>query len=409
MHLKKKLVKEMEVLARALFPKTQFTRKVVAKFVARRWTNHIIPEEEVLIAEKDWSEKERIVKKYKQKWPQQKVRSDKSDLARRINQLIEYFIENTHGYKNRIDKDRLRKDMWFHRYAYGFLPYEYVGYGLEHKDVQQKREYMSVRDKSILLYRANGAIDAYIIGHKYLTYKKLKPYFKRDAILIYKKSHFKKFKDFIYKHPVFVKKPISLSGGEGIELTDINTVKKTERELFNDFISKNERVLLEERVVQSDIMNSVNASSVNTTRVFTIKTKNEIIIPFSWSRVGRGKSFVDNASQGGIAVGVDVKSGKWVTNGFTEFAERFERHPDTNFVFKGFSLPDWEQLLQVCKDMATQIPHLKFVCWDMAHSKNGWVLIEGNDQGAVGHMQIVFGRGMKAEIEEHFRNVEMLF
>ncbi|MCL2807809.1 MAG: hypothetical protein FWD27_06615 [Coriobacteriia bacterium] len=384
-------------------PRTRFTEELASKSRLKKWTKFMITEKDIQRAESSWVEKEKVVSEYKKKWIGQTL-----DPEYGMEESIENFIEKCPDYKSRDDKDRLRTDMWFYRFAYGFYPYEYVGYNLEQKDKDQRKEYISVRDKEILLNRTNGVLDAYVFGDKYLTFKKYEPYFAREAVLVKKKNHFRSYESFVNKHPVFVKKQVGMSGGRGVDLVSMPSLNKTKSEYFHELIAQGAHIL-EERVSQSKRMSAMNETSVNTARIVTLRTSYGIIIQQCLLRVGSGGQFIDNAAQGGILVGVDVASGQCITTGITEFGEQIERHPDTGTEFMGFCLPDWEQLVSTVKEMSEKEPVVKWIGWDMGHTEKGWVAIEGNAGASMGGIQLLFKRGYKTEIEELFSDVERIY
>lgn len=63
---------------------------------------------------------------------------------------MEDILEKAPIYKDRQDKDYLRTDMLFCRLAYGFIPSEYVGFELENKSPEQRKEFVSDIDTNVL-------------------------------------------------------------------------------------------------------------------------------------------------------------------------------------------------------------------------------------------------------------------
>jgi len=376
----------------------------LAKLASRRYTKYLIPVKYVGLAEKDWIEKERITKRYAHKW---RAHIHTADIG------IENILECAPAYREITDKDALRTDMRFCRLAYGFSPLEYMTYGLEHrKGVSERRAFFSDwSDKGILYHKLNRQSDVKILNNKYTTYDKFKEYYKRDAIAISRPEHFGRFRDFVRKHPVFVKKPLSLGGGRGIELVDLSASGKSEREYFAGLMAL-QAYILEECIIQSEDLSIFNPSSLTTVRCITFYTKNGVVAPpyLSFFRTGRRGSFVDNASKGGIACGIDSVSGRLATDAYAQYyGERYACHPDSGIQFKGYQLPEWEKLLGMCKEMSAQLPSVKFISWDMAHAdKDGWVVVEGNSHGAIDFQQLFWNRGLKADIEEIVRNTETI-
>jgi hypothetical protein len=96
-------------------------------------------------------------------------------------------------------------------------------------------------------------------------------------------------------------------------------------------------------------------------------------------RIGRKGKVVDNANSGGIVVVVDQKTGILKTNGVDMHGNFYEKHPDSNIVFKGYQIPKWTELLDLVEQIhRTEMPNYPYIGWDFALTDKGWVLIEGN-------------------------------
>ncbi len=113
-------------------------------------------------------------------------------------------------------------------------------------------------------------------------------------------------------------------------------------------------------------------------------------------RTGRQGQIVDNAGAGGILSVIDVDTGKILTDGSDEKNHSFDRHPDSNIVYKGWQIPRWDDLLLLVKEIHLSLPkEFVYVGFDFALTKDGWDLIEGNWGQMLG--QIAEQRGIKKE------------
>ena len=191
-----------------------------------------------------------------------------------------------------------------------------------------------------------------------------------------------------------------------MELVDLTNCGKAPRDLFDSFL-KHGPHQLEELVRQSETMARLNASSVNTVRCITFNTRHGIKDPYYFLKVGRAGSFVDNGGAGGILVGIDRDTGRLNTDGFDEFDNRYESHPDSGVKFNSYQLPNWKQIQKICLEMSSKTPKVKFVGWDMAHTDDGWVVIEGNGMSQMIGPQTVTKRGIKAEVEAFMADMDL--
>ena len=97
----------------------------------------------------------------------------------------------------------------------------------------------------------------------------------------------------------------------------------------------------------------------------------------------------------------DPDTGIVVTDGVDEFGGRFEFHPDSKLRFKGWQIPQYEELKDIAAKLIHRMPRgQKYVGFDFALTENGWVLVEGNSLGQfVG--QIAEQKGVKKKFLEY--------
>lgn len=377
-------------------PDLKFTKRALAAARIKRIRGHYISTADTIAGENSDAQKKRIVEKY--------ISERKSELQSTL-EMMEYIFKNAAQYSNRITDDMLRTDMLFCRIAYGFQPDEYLCFNLENQSYEERRNWISDLDRYIYIHSINDVKEAQIFNNKARTYDVFASYYKRAAVRIKNKEDFPVFEKFINEYPQFVKKQVYEGMGRSVELMDSKHVSALE--LFHILISKGEHIL-EERIIQSDVMSALNPSSVNTVRCITINTKKDIKTPFCFLKIGRNGSFVDNGGAGGILAGIDPESGIVVTYGYDEFNIEYVSHPETGIFFKGFKLPQWDEMKRICCEMAQKMPNVKCIGWDMALTAMGWIVVEGNGMTQFIVPQIVFRRGIKREVEEILQNVERI-
>jgi hypothetical protein len=144
--------------------------------------------------------------------------------------------------------------------------------------------------------------------------------------------------------------------------------------------------LLEEKLRQHDLLDIMNPSSINTFRIVTFLNKNhKAEVHLAYLRLGRADSQVDNASQGGLRVSVNIEEGILGEGSFlTRFGNgRHYKHPDTNITFTGVKIPFWEESIDLCCKAAGLFPFCRSIGWDVAIAPDGPVLVEGNSKWAI--------------------------
>ena len=150
-------------------------------------------------------------------------------------------------------------------------------------------------------------------------------------------------------------------------------------------------------------MSILNAESVNTIRIVTIRENNEIKILSSVLRVGTSKSKnVDNWAAGGLCIEID-KNGVLTQYGYAKpkYGDKFEVHPDSKVKFKGFTIPYYDEVVNLVKKAHEKLYGIESIGWDVAVTQDGPVLIEGNDNWEISLMQI--NKGLKKEWKEFIK------
>jgi hypothetical protein len=102
---------------------------------------------------------------------------------------------------------------------------------------------------------------------------------------------------------------------------------------------------------------------------------------------------MDNFSQGGIVIGIDLDTGKLKKNGIMQYPQNqmFTHHPLTGTEFLGFQIPFWQELKKLAEKAQRVFDQIKSVGWDIAVTPNGPVIIEGNQDWGTNGIQAVNG------------------
>ena len=282
--------------------------------------------------------------------------------------------------------------------ADGTRPDEYLLYGYDHKDISERASYLPQKLKdSILLdyYKPYGYEIVSQLRDKYNFYVLSKHFFKRDVVRIKSDEDLQQFMSFCELHPRFICKIIDSGCGVGIRVEEVQCENQV-KSLFQELVSQGSW-MIEEIIEQDDTIAAFNNSSVNTVRFPSFKHGSSVIQNYPCIRFGREGSIVDNAGQGGVFASVDINDGTIVTNGFDELGNEYTNHPDSGAVFKGFVIPQWQELLNEAKLAHLALPENQtYVAFDFALSKKGWVIVEGN-WGDFVLQQVALRKGFKHE------------
>lgn len=196
----------------------------------------------------------------------------------------------------------------------------------------------------------------------------------RDFINI-KKVSYEEYLEFVKKHKSFMVKPIDQSGGLSVEKIETNA--STDLKALYDKLVNNKQYLLEELVEQVDYMSKLYPCAVNTIRLVTVRYKEKTHLVCSVIRIGNNGNNVDNFHSEGMFSTIS-ENGIINKPAIDRNTNEFVVHPYTNTPIVGFKIKDYDKLIDLVKKASEVVPEVGYVGWDVAISKNGPVLIEGN-------------------------------
>ena len=317
---------------------------------------------------------------------------------------------------------------------YGFSPLEYYLYGFDNKRItkEERLTYISNdRIETFLRPTLNNRRWTPIIENKllfYLFFSKLglpvvkvygyyypKRGFSLDGTLIRDTDDFLKW---VQKAGIkkLVIKPVGSLGGKGIKIFEdfalpdlftgadgkVYTVGDIISFMDEDIKSRQRKedpymgFILEERIEQAEEMNVLNSTALNTIRVSTLQTKQgEVTIDFAMLRIGCKGSITDNLHQGGYVVNINVQDGSLDERvlGYKGEAGPWVESKDIYIkkLFNGGKLPEWGKITELAKRAAVFSPNLFSIGWDIALSKSGVVLMEGNGNWDMVIAQVLSG------------------
>jgi len=197
---------------------------------------------------------------------------------------------------------------------------------------------------------------------------------------------------------IFVK-PAEGRGGHGIYIFNRNDkghYLTRDSDIFNEkFLKKigtKFDYIVQPGVSHDSEISKIYPHSVNTFRINT-ENKNgavRILCPIFF-RFGRNGNQVDNFDLGGLLLTIEVDTGKLGDYATSMQFEYFERHPDTNFPFRGHKISRWKEVKQFVVECAKKMPQFTYLGWDIALTLTGPLVIEANLGTGLDGLQIHSG------------------
>ncbi len=274
-------------------------------------------------------------------------------------------------------------------FRYGLALSDYLNYKIYQRSPAERACYAGVRAQNTFYETVSPAAYKKRFTVKPTFLKEFAAYTKRDFI-VPDATNFEAVQAFIQSHEAFMSKPYDGLGGQDVKKVyakDIPDVRA-----YHDFCVQN-RIFLEELVIQHPDMNVLCPASINTIRVMTFHDHGKSRILWMGLRVGNGIHSVDNFHAEGMGVSIDMETGKLVGNAVNKDNRRFTHHPTTGVAFDGFQIPCFDQVKEMTLKAALEDDHILVVGWDVALSEKGPLIIEGNRRPGFDLVQVLDDRG----------------
>lgn len=172
-----------------------------------------------------------------------------------------------------------------------------------------------------------------------------------------------------------------------------------EEEIFLDELRRrfgNATFIIQEKLKNHPTIDAVYDKSLNTIKLITILNDDGTVDFFdSVMRFGAGGNFVDNASRGGVFVGIE-EDGTLQEVGYHEPGIKKNLvvpgvHPDTGVQFGGMKIPYWNELLTTAKRFHKFFYGIPSIGWDVAITPDGFVFTETGEDWEIPVYQVTHG------------------
>lgn len=318
-----------------------------------------------------------------------------------LNSVNKHFPELSDEEKNKVALDMFNESQ---KYNLGYS--EYIMYHFKDKPFEERRQFISTRERALYCERFNKAKNQMIFDDKGETYKVFKKYFKRDLVEIVKwnKKSVAEFEKFLDKHNRFIIKPFNGGNGVGIKIADLADKSRSELldELKRDY---RDGFVAEELIKQCSELAKPHPESVNTVRITTVRLDDRVeFLPSFW-RVGRGDLCVDNGGCGGIICALNDEGE--IIKTCDEKGISYDVHPETGHPLIGFKIPRFKEAKEFAKELAMVVPDNRYCGWDIALTDDGWIMQEGNWQGGMVGFQCTLQKGCREQVDALIKELNL--
>lgn len=287
-------------------------------------------------------------------------------------------------------------------FRHGLALTDYLNYEIYRRNSAQRKAYVGVRMQNTFYERVSPSAYKTRFTVKPTFLKEFAAYTKRDFI-VPAEDNYQNFLNFIQTRDSFMCKPYDGLGGHGV--TKCHTGEIADPKTFFDHCVEN-RLFLEDLVIQHPDMNVLCPASVNTMRIMTFNDHGNPRILWMGLRIGNGVNAVDNFHAQGMVCRVDMETGRLTGTAIDKDNREFSHHPTTGLPFDGFQIPCFREACELVLQAALESDKILVVGWDVAISDKGPVIIEGNRRPGFDIVQALDGRGRKDIVDSVLADLE---
>ena len=294
-----------------------------------------------------------------------KIKCFKSGTIKSIFDIVGKIHKKTH--KCRLF---LFFDIIFCSIKYGSGPYDYQEFEFYNLNSKERKTYLTRVKNNAIVRMFNDKEISKKFDDKVEFNKIFNEYLKRDWL--YLDNNYDEFIKFSDNKKDFIAKPVGGSGGEGIELIKVD--KKKLKDIYEYLVSNN-KLLVEDKIIQNKEIAKLNKTSVNTFRIVTFFDGKETHILNVVFKIGNG-GVTDNFSSGSMYT--FVCDGKIIVPAIDRDDNIFYEHPISKIKIVGYEIPNYDKAIDLVRKCAKKMPEVKYVGWDVAITESDAVIIEGN-------------------------------
>lgn len=318
------------------------------------------------------------------------IRKIKEMNFKKFNTLAKKIAKNNNKSVMYVKVDMFKN---FIKYKIGYT--DYMKSDFINLTEDEKKKHLTSKNYINLLNYLNKQKYVNTMQDKILFNRIFKNYVNRDWIDL-RITSLKQFKDFIKDKEVIFGKKQNDFGSHGIrkvilsEITDINKLYKE--------LKDNKQILVEEGIVQHPTLDKFNPYAVNTLRIITLLDKNnKVHIIGNAFRINTND---DNAISCFDAFMKIDEKGNLISNCVDDNQVIHKYHPDVKIKFDTLKVPFAKESFKMAKEAALLVPEIRYVGWDIAITKDGPEILEGNEFPSYGLIQYYLISGKRGHLED---------
>lgn len=294
----------------------------------------------------------------------------------RLNNLAEQM-----GKENNKSKAFVIFDMFinFIKYGIGYTDYYKGNYIALSKE--EKKTFVTTKTYFNLLGYLNDRRYRVLFYDKIIFNKMFSKYIKRQFIDLRLSTPEDLAKFMEGKETVFCKS-VDEFGGHNMSKVIVNEESDVNA-LYKRLCDK-KQFLVEETIIQHPELQRLNPYAVNSFRIVTLLKDNKVYILNNALRINIDKEASIGCSDVFAKLNID---GTRATPFYDDAKKEYKTHPLTGEDLVNVKIPFVKEAFDMVKEAALVVPQIRYVGWDVAFTKDGPIIVEGNEYPSYGLIQ----------------------
>lgn len=155
------------------------------------------------------------------------------------------------------------------------------------------------------------------------------------------------------------------------------------KKLYERLYSK-KQFLIEETIIQHKELEKINPYAVNSFRIVTLLKDGKVYILNNALRINLDKEVSIGCQDAYVKLNED---GSLSSPFVDDLANIINKHPLTGQDLTKVKIPYIKESFEMVKEAALVVPQIRYIGWDVAFTKKGPIIVEGNEYPSYGLIQ----------------------
>ena len=159
--------------------------------------------------------------------------------------------------------------------------------------------------------------------------------------------------------------------------------ERSMKKLYERLYSK-KQFLIEETIIQHKELEKLNPYAVNSFRIVTLLKDGKVYILDNALRINLDKEVSIGCQDAYVKLN---ENGTLASPFVDDLANIITKHPLTGQNLTKIKIPYVKEAFEMVKEAALVVPQIRYIGWDVAFTKKGPIIVEGNEYPSYGLIQ----------------------